>query len=73
MLEKKYYHHSKYPGGMSVATFKEVMEKDATKTLYLAIKGMLPKSKLGNKILTNLRIFPGEEHNLQAQKPVAIN
>jgi large subunit ribosomal protein L13 len=70
--QKMYYQHSRYPGGMTVTSYSEMMAKDPTKVLYKAIRGMLPKSKLADKILTNVRIFPGAEHTLQAQKPAIL-
>ncbi|AXX14791.1 50S ribosomal protein L13 [Leptospira borgpetersenii] len=70
--QKMYYHHSRYPGGMTETVFKDLIAKQPEKVIYEAVKGMLPKSKLGDKMLTHCKIFSGAEHNLQAQKPVKL-
>lgn len=70
--QKMYYHHSRYPGGMTETVFKDLIAKQPEKIIYEAVKGMLPKSKLGDKMLTHCKIFSGAEHNLQAQKPVKL-
>jgi len=67
--QKIYYHHSRYPGGLREMSFKEVSEKQPENIIISAVKGMLPKSRLGDKMLTNLRVYSGAEHNLLAQKP----
>lgn len=72
MQEKLYFRHSGYPGGTKFTTPEEVLKKDPTFLVRNAVKGMLPKNRLGRKILTNLRIFAGPEHNLTAQKPEII-
>lgn len=69
MLDKKYRHHSGYLGGLKEMTYKELFIKKPTMPVYLAVKGMLPKSSLGRKMLTKLKVFAGPEHNHQAQKP----
>ncbi|MEM7182923.1 MAG: 50S ribosomal protein L13 [Spirochaetota bacterium] len=66
--QKLYRSHSNYPGGLRERTFNEQMAKDPTQTILIGIKGMLPKNRLGRKILTNVRVFT-ENHNMQAQKP----
>ena len=68
--DKKYYHHTGYPGGLKIATFKELMEKDATLALEKAIKGMLPHNTLGQEQFNKLKIYAGSEHPHAAQKPV---
>jgi large subunit ribosomal protein L13 len=70
--DKMYYHHSQYPGGLTELTFSEVMEKDATKALLQAVRGMLPVNKLRPERLQRLKIYAGAEHNHEAQKPVTI-
>ena len=71
--DKMYYHHSQYPGGLTELTFKEVMAKDPTKTVYNAVRGMLPVNKLRPARLQRLKIYAGPEHSNEAQKPVAIS
>ena len=70
---KKYYSHSLYPGGLKTKTFKELNEKNPEKIIEEAVKGMLPKNKLGRKINKNLYVYSGETHNQLAQKPELIN
>jgi large subunit ribosomal protein L13 len=70
--QKIYYHHSNYPGGLTETVYKDMMIKDPTKVLLHGIKGMLPKSRLGSVMLTHVRVFKDENHNLQAQKPISL-
>tara|TARA_B100001250_G_scaffold212327_1_gene182148 strand:+ start:192 stop:635 length:444 start_codon:yes stop_codon:yes gene_type:complete len=70
---KKYFKHTGYPGGQYIQTPIQLLEKDATKIINNAVKGMLPKNKLGRKIIKNLYIFSGSDHNKDAQKPKLID
>lgn len=70
---KIYYHHSRYPGGLKETTFEEMIAKHPEKVILEAVKGMLPKNKLGDKMLTHLRVFAGEKHTHNAQKPTPLN
>ncbi len=65
--KKKYYRHSSYPGAIKEATFEEMMEKDSTKVIELAVKGMLPKNKLSREALKRLRIFKDDQQDLVKQ------
>ncbi|GMW01352.1 MAG: 50S ribosomal protein L13 [Candidatus Hydrogenedentota bacterium] len=65
--EKIYYHHSQYPGGLRELTYNEVMQKYPTRAMMLAVKGMLPKNKMGHKLLKHLRVYAGGEHPHVAQ------
>ena len=67
--EKVYRRHTGYIGNMKEETAKEVMAKDSTKAVMLAVKGMLPKNSLGRQMLTKLRVYAGPEHEQTAQKP----
>lgn len=67
--QKMYRHHSGYMGGMKEIPYKQFMEDNADKAVYLAVKGMLPKNKLGRQMLKKLRVYAGSEHENQAQKP----
>lgn len=69
MEDKIYRRHTGYIGNMKEFQAKEMMEKDSTKVLMLAVKGMLPKNSLGRKMLTKLRVYAGAEHEQAAQKP----
>ena len=73
MDQKIYRHHSGYIGGMKETPARVMLEKNPEKAMTLAVKGMLPHNSLGRKLATNLRVFAGSEHNLQAQKPEIWN
>ena len=73
-LEKReIFSHTGYPGGQKRITPKEMLVKDGTSVVRHAIKGMLPKNKLGAAILKNCYIFSLENHNKEAQKPTVLN
>ncbi len=73
-LEKKiYYNHSGYPGGLRERKAKVMKEKYPQEMVERAIKGMLPKNRLGNQIYRKLFVYKGEEHPHQAQQPKEIN
>lgn len=71
--DKVYYTHSGFPGGIKGVTFDELMKKDPTRALKIAVKGMLPKNPLGRAKLLKLKIYAGAEHPHAAQQPEAIN
>ncbi len=69
-LEQKLYrHHTGYAGGLKETTAKDMLAKHPERVLMHAIKGMLPKNSLGRKLLTNVRVYSGTEHNNEAQQP----
>ena len=68
--DKIYYHHTMYPGGLKSISFKALMEKDPTKAIEKAVKGMLPHNTLGAQQFTKLKVYAGAEHPHEAQKPV---
>ncbi len=70
--KKKYYHYSGYPGGMKEIVYEKLMEKKPALIIQKAVKGMLPKSKLGRKMIKKLKIYAGTEHRHQAQNPQKI-
>ena len=70
--ETIYYRHSGYVGGLKERTAKEQLQRQPTKVLMSAVKGMLPKNSLGRKQLTKLKVFAGTEHAHEAQKPVEL-
>lgn len=72
LTDKKYFHHSGYPGGLKEATYKDLMEKKSDFVLERAIKGMLPKNSLGKKMFGKLKCYKGAEHPHQAQQPVEL-
>ena len=71
--QKMYRHHSGYIGGMKEVSAKDMMANNPEKAMMLAIKGMLPHTKLGAAQLKKLRVYAGSEHENMAQKPEAWN
>ena len=71
--EKRYIRFTGYPGGQRVLSAAELLAKHPTAIVEKAVKGMLPKTKLGNAIHKNLFVYAGIEHKQEAQKPKAIN
>jgi large subunit ribosomal protein L13 len=71
--QKLYRHHTLYPGGMKTITAKEMIAKRPERVLELAIKGMLPKSKLGKAMAKKLKVYADAEHPHSAQRPQALN
>ncbi len=66
---KVYYHHTGHPGGIVDISFKEMLEKHPTRVIENAVRGMLPRNKLGRAMLSKLKIYAGAEHTHQAQQP----
>ena len=73
MEAKEYVRHTGYPGGRRVTTAKEMIAKHPERLVMFAVKGMLPKNKLGDALLKNVRVFVGGEHTHQAQNPRVID
>ena len=69
---KSYFHHTGHPGGGRERSFKKQIELDATKVIRLAVKGMLPKSVLGNAIIKKIFIYNDAKHPHGAQKPEPV-
>jgi large subunit ribosomal protein L13 len=70
--EKRYYRHSGYPGGLRSRTFEEMIARRPEEVLRLAVKGMLPRNRLGRQQLRKLKIYAGPEHPHQAQQPAPL-
>ena len=70
--QKVYRHHSGYPGGLKERTAKRMRETRPAKMVELAVWGMLPKTKLGKHMYKKLKVYAGDKHPHQAQKPVAL-
>ena len=70
---KTYISHSGYPGGQKVKTARQVFDKNPSDLIERAVKGMLPKNKLGAVIFKNLRVYDDENHNQSSQNPKQIN
>lgn len=71
--DKKYIHHTGYPGGQRSFSATEMMKKKPTAMVEKAIRGMLPKNRLGRQIYRNLHVYAGPEHPHQGQNPKEIN
>ena len=71
--QKEYISHSGYPGGQKIITADKLHKKSNIKLVENAVKGMLPKNKLGAELFRNLKVFPQTEHNHEAQKPKLID
>ena len=70
---KTYSHHSGYPGGLKTKSFEELMAKKPEFIIENAVKGMLPKNRLGNKLIKKLKVYAGDIHPHIAQKPEPLN
>lgn len=73
MTDKEYVRHSGYPGGQYVQTPKDILVKYPERLVEKAVKGMLPKNRLGRSIYRNLKVVVGPVHKYQAQKPRLID
>jgi large subunit ribosomal protein L13 len=67
--EKMYYRHSGYPGGLKSRTLNDMLERRPEEVIRLAVKGMLPRNRLGRKQLTKLKVYAGPDHPHAAQQP----
>lgn len=67
--EKVYKHHTGYPGGLRETTFDKLIEKKPEEVIRHAVKGMMPKGKLGRQMYKKLKVYAGPEHDHAAQKP----
>ncbi len=69
--EKIYTHHSGYPGGLKQASAEKIAEKKPERLITMAVQGMLPKNKMGRKLIKKLKVYAGDAHPHQAQQPEA--
>jgi large subunit ribosomal protein L13 len=72
LLEKMYRHHTGYPGGLKEISARDLMQRHPERVLEQAIKGMLPKTKLGRAMAKKLKVYVGPNHPHEAQKPVPL-
>ncbi len=70
---KEYIRHTGYPGGQRVTTAEEILNKHPERLVEKAVKGMLPKNKLGRAIFKNMKVYVGTEHDQEAQKPEVLD
>ena len=73
MTEKMYVWHTGYPGGQRTTNPEQIMAKFPERIVEKAVKGMLPKNRLGAELFRNLHVYAGPEHKNEAQKPTVIN
>jgi len=72
LTDKEYIRHTGYPGGVRRARAEEVLTKHPTRVIRLAVEGMLPKNRLGRRLVTKLKVYPGPDHPHRAQKPMPL-
>jgi large subunit ribosomal protein L13 len=70
--QKPYYRHSGYPGGFRTRTAKEILAKKPEELIQIAVRGMLPKNRLGRKLIKKLKLYAGNTHPHQAQQPKTL-
>lgn len=73
MDAKEYVRHTGYPGGQRISTPREEMRKSSARVIEKAVRGMLPKNRLGRKLFKNLYIYEGSEHPHDAQQPQKLD
>jgi large subunit ribosomal protein L13 len=70
--QKIYYRHSEYPGGLKSINLRDQLAQHPDRVLFAAVKGMLPKNRLGRQMIKKLKLYAGEEHPHQAQQPKSL-
>ncbi|WP_027369532.1 50S ribosomal protein L13 [Desulfovermiculus halophilus] len=70
--DKKYYRHSGYPGGLKETSLKQLLRSKPDQAIYKAVRGMMPKSRLGRAQLKKLKVYAGGDHPHQAQQPTDL-
>lgn len=65
--QKIYYRHSNYPGGLRSVSYADMMKANPERVITFAVKGMIPRNRLGRQIMSRLKVYPGEEHPHKAQ------
>ncbi|HEY5669312.1 MAG TPA: 50S ribosomal protein L13 [Anaerolineales bacterium] len=73
LVEKKYYRHSNYPGGLKTISLQDQLAKHPDRVIKSAVWGMLPHNKVGRRLLKNLKIYAGPEHPHAAQTPKSLS
>jgi len=72
LKDKHYYHHTGYPGGIKSKNLERILEDDPSDVIKRAVKGMLPKSKLGRAMISKLKVYSDEKHPHSAQSPAIL-
>lgn len=70
--QKIYYRHSGYPGGLKEITLRNLLQRHPTRVIEHAVRGMLPKNRLGRQVFKHLKVYAGSEHPHEAQQPKAL-
>ena len=71
--DKIYYRHSGYPGGLKEESFESLISRRPEAVIERAVRGMLPKNRLGRRMIRKLKVYPGSEHPHQAQNPEVLD
>ena len=71
--QKLYHHHSGYPGGLKSISLRDQLDKHPERVLQAAVRGMLPKNKLGRRMIKKLKVYAGETHPHEAQQPEPLD
>lgn len=72
MDQKVYYRHTGYPGGIKSMTLREMLKRHPERVLEIAVRGMLPKNRLGRQMIKKLKVYAGDQHPHEAQKPKVL-
>lgn len=72
LMQKMYYRHSGYPGGLKSTNLRDLLQRHPTRAIEFAVKGMLPKNRLGRRMFKKLKVYAGSDHPHQAQKPQTL-
>jgi large subunit ribosomal protein L13 len=73
-LDQKYYHrHSGYPGGLTSISLRDQLDKHPERVLQSAVRGMLPKNRLGRRVIKKLKVYAGDSHPHSAQQPKTLD
>ena len=72
MLQKMYHRHSGYPGGLKSINLRDLLQRHPTRAVEYAVKGMLPKNRLGRRMFKKLKVYAGSDHPHQAQEPQVL-
>lgn len=70
---KEYRHHSMYPGGNKIVSFKKLIATHPERVIRFAVRGMLPKNRIGDRLINKLKVYAGENHPHKAQNPASLN
>ncbi len=73
LTQKFYYRHSGYPGGLKAISLRDQLKKHPERVIQHAVRGMLPKNRLGRKMIKKLKVYAGPEHPHKAQKPEPLD